>query len=57
MEWFFLGGYIAVAIYLALATADWHVKHDSPGSYVIHDALIAVVWPADIAVRIYRAHR
>lgn len=57
MEWFFVGAYIGIALYLAWATMDWHVKHDSPPSHLLHDLAVSAVWPLDIAVRIYRVRR
>jgi hypothetical protein len=51
-------GYVAVFIFLAWTTMEWHVERDSPPSRMVHDLLVSAVWPAHVVVLIYRAeHR
>lgn len=54
---FYLGAYVGIALYLGWATMQWHVDHGSPTTAMLHDLLIAAVWPVEVVVRIWRAHR
>lgn len=53
----FVIAYLAVVVFLAATTMQWHVDHNSPPKYLLHDLFIACIWPADLIVRIYRAHK
>lgn len=57
MLFFIIGGYVGIALYLGWATMQWHVDHGSPTTAMLHDLLIAAVWPVEVVVRIWRAHR
>lgn len=44
--------YAAIAFGLTVYTCNWHYVNRSPASHIIHDALVAWVWPLVIIERI-----
>jgi hypothetical protein len=54
---FLLIGYVAIFMVLSYFTTRWHYERNSPTYHAVHDILVSVIWPAHIAVLIWRTNR
>lgn len=49
--------YVLIAVLLSAYTLKWHIDRDSDPWSIMHDLLVAAVWPLHVAAAIYWVHK